>query len=115
MPFPRLKGLQRAAYGGQVHEVRLHEQLVLAQAEHLAHRSHDALVHEHAAGQRDRRLHGQRPHDGGLVCLHHGVAQALEDVLHRDALLLAVDDVGLGKDGTAARQARNRLRAAHDA
>ena len=106
--------LQGAAHGAEELEALAHEQLALGQAEHLAGGAHHARVLKHAAAQGHRRAHGQRPHDGGLVGLHHRVAQALEDVLHGHALLLAVDDVGLCEHRAAPREARDARGAGHE-
>ena len=88
-------------------------QLALAQLEHLAHGAHHPGVQQRAAGEQHGSVHRKPADDGGLEALHHGEAQPQQDVLHRHALLLAVDDVGFREHRAAARQARHALRAPH--
>ena len=89
-------------------------QFFLLQAKH----SFDSLdytgVLGHASAQGYRLLHREAPDDDRLVVAHHGVAEAQQDVWRGDALLLAVDDVGLGKDCAPARQAGDGLGSGHE-
>ena len=104
-----LRGMERRARCLEEEVPLACNEPIFAQLEDLAHGSHHAGVQQHPARERHGRLHGQAAHDERLVALHHGVAEAEQNVLHGDALLLAVDDVRLGKDGAASRDAWNLM------
>ena len=72
----------------------------------------DARVAGDAAGEDNGLMDGETAHDRRLIVADHRVAQAEQDVLLGDALLLAVDDVGLGEHGAASVSARPDARRA---
>ena len=72
----------------------------------------DARVAGNAAGEDNGLMDGETAHDRRLIVADHRVAQAEQDVLLGDALLLAVDGVGLGEHGAASVSARPDARRA---
>ena len=106
-------GLERCPNGLQVKHVVRAKKPLLAKAEDLAHGTDQACVERDAARKCHGRSHREPAHDCGLVAADHCVAESQEDVLDGHALLLPMDDVGLGEDGAAAGEARH-VRGARD-
>ena len=88
------------------------DQLVRFEVEHVADGADDARVAGNAAGEDNGLMDGETAHDRRLIVADHRVAQAEQNVLLGDALLLAVDDVGLGEHGAASVSARPDARRA---
>lgn len=99
--------LAGCADGRRIARLLRHNQLVLRQIEHIADRADHARVARHAAAEDDRLFHRQIAHDGRLVIVDHGIAKPQQDIRRGHALLLAVNDIRLGKHGASAGQSRN--------
>ena len=93
---------QRRAHRLRAHKLLVREQFAFRQVKHLAHRTNHASVLQHAASQRHRLFNRQITHNSGLERLHRRMAQALQDILNRHALLLAVNDVSFGEHAATA-------------
>ena len=105
---------QGGSHSGSMEERIRNNQIFLLQAEYCFDSLDHAGVLGHAAAQGYRPLHREAPDDDRLVVTHHGVTEAQQDVGRGNALLLTVDDVGLGKDCAPARQAGDGLGLGHE-
>ena len=101
-PARAFRRCQRRAHRLRAHKLLVREQFAFRQVKHLAHRTNHSSVLQHAASQRHRLFNRQITHNSGLERLHRRMAQALQDVLNRHALLLAVNDVGFGEHAATA-------------
>ena len=101
-PARAFRRRQRRAHRLRAHKLLVREQFAFRQVKHLAHRTNHSSVLQHAASQRHRLFNRQITHNSGLERFHRRMAQALQDILNRHALLLAVNDVGFGEHAATA-------------
>ena len=92
-----------------------HDQAARLPAEGLLERPHDPGVVRHAAHERDVRRDRSALRDRAAEVARDRVAQAVEDLLGREAPLLGVDHVALREHGAAPGDLRGALRGQRDA
>ena len=88
----------RSTDGGRISKILRNDQILFRETKCVTYCLGHAGITGDTATEDNRFAHREILNDDGLVIADHGITETIQNIWNRNALLLAVDDICLGKD-----------------